>query len=290
VWRSTFRASAGVRLRSIELSAGCAGRGEEAGHVENHLRLREVEGDVSERFDQVADRRVGVGLVGDRGDGQAPAVGVGLRLLHLLGADPDLRRLREVALDFDEVVDAGLGIDREHVEARIAVVLALRIAAELPLDRHDGLDRSTVGLHLVGRLVRLWRLPMEQVEEALRDDEGCAHDGGRAVVEVGLEIELEQATVAAGRELIGSGARSAGVECGLFAGQLLGLQLLGALVPVADLGLQPLAHCSPHLGHPGAGDGVELLEVRAGQVLDGPVTRPRLGGRPDPLAGCLDVD
>ena len=78
--------AASSRRRSARWASG----GEEVGDVEGDPALGEVEGVVTERVDEVVDGRLGVGVVGDGDDGEAPAVGVGAGLLDLLGADADL--------------------------------------------------------------------------------------------------------------------------------------------------------------------------------------------------------
>jgi hypothetical protein len=66
------------------------------------------------------------------------------------------------------------------------------------------------------------------------------------------------------------GASSARADLGLLTSELLALEFLGSLVPVADLGLESFPNCASNLVDPLRRDGRHLLEVRTSEVFDGP--------------------
>ena len=63
----------------------------------------------------------------------------------------------------------------------------------------------------------------------------------------------------------------------------LGFDLCCSPVPVADLGPQPLGDRVGDFGDAGGGDGVDFVEVRPGQVFDGPGPGGVLGAAVGPV-------
>src|SRR5690606_26471705 len=106
----------------------------------------------------------------------------------------------------------------------------------------------------------------ELVDEALWDDQRGGDDGGGVVDEVGFDVELAEAAGLACFELVGSLTGTPGVEPWLLAVQLLLLELRGAGVPVADLGVQPFLDGASGAFDPGPGDVRDLGVVGCGKV------------------------
>ena len=103
--------------------------------------------------------------------------------------------------------------------------------------------------------------PAEAVDEPLGHDERGGDDGWGVVDEVGLDVELAEASGLAGFEVVGSLAGAAGVEAWLLAVELLLLQLGGAGIPVPDLAIQSFLDRAPCAFDAGLGDVGDLSEV-----------------------------
>ena len=132
-------------------------------------------------------------------------------------------------------------------------------------------------------------------EEPLRHDDEASENHRRQGRDLGLLVELLQALLHPGLEVVGPTTGLLGVEPGVGpAGLLLELEVLGPEVPVADLLGQALLHGSTGLADPLQATGADLGEVARDHLSDGVaegllLQLPRDPGRLRALEDGLDA-
>ncbi|HEV8652924.1 MAG TPA: hypothetical protein VG276_26930 [Actinomycetes bacterium] len=155
-----------------------------------------------------------------------------------------------------------------------SIVIALVVAghldrrpAEAALDREHGVDRGVLDpLRLPGPPGRIGDAPPQPRQQASGQDERATGDDGREGGELAFGVQLVEPALEPGLQLVGPLARLGRVHAALRqpARQLLVLELVGSVVPVADLGEQPFPHGGGGPLHPVEGPAPDLLQVVTG--------------------------